>query len=525
MTRFILFAIIFFSITHIAHSYEFYTLVDQRCRIHSGLITRVDKENFSLWKLDGKIVTLPRNDIGGVLIFDTANNPYSFQKSSSVLRPFLRKIVFGKGDSRESIIGWPYKFVEDLVFYISVDNKNYVLSMGQIGSIEKLEPNVRIVPSRKPTVAVNLNLAEYLPHCFSGKTNQSNYLRPTRTIIDKIKIFVFFENLEDGFNRIYNFEDRTRVYARPFLYGKRDSRFAFLNNIGKKREFNYDGFPVYFQRTKGVNFHFQSKTRAGTSHQAWLPNVEPLFAITSEIKSHFFNALFVGSLGSLKVGKRGFLKNDEETLEKDKFNVTTSLNYLALMGFDYHKYSFSLGPYYPIYAITTNEIETQILASNASPMFRFQYTGEKSKLRMFLSRTKYDLQKPSELDIFFESEFHESGKIESFSFEGYNMRIGFDYQINSDLTASIDEVVSRGKYKQQMSFVEEEDVRTSENSEFDFLHFNTTAYLQKDMGDYVFVQLRGNYYIYKYGYNIVGEPKEIHKGNDFKMGVILGFIF
>ena len=472
------------------------------------------------------MVTLRRKDIGGVLIFDSPGNPYSFQNSSSVLRPFLRKITFGEGNSSESIVGWPYKFVEDLVFYISVENKNYVLSMGQIGSIEKLKPNKPISLSQGPAVPIKLNLTEYLPHCFKGKKNQNHYLRPTRTIIDKIKIFVFFENLENGFNRIYNFEDRTRVYARPFLYGKRDSRFGFLSSFGNKREFNYDALPLYFQRTKGTNFHFQSKTKVGTSHQEWLPGVEPLFAVTSEVKSHFFNALFIGSLGSLKVGKRGFLKNDDKTLEKDKFNVTTSLNYLALMGFDYHKYSFSLGPYYPIYAITTQETETQILASNASPMFRFQYTGERSAFRMFLTHTKYDLKEPTHIDISFESDLDEGNrKIEHFYFEGFNVRIGFDYQFDSDFMVSIDEVLSRGKYRQDLSTWEKENAQIREKSEFDFLHLNTTAYLQKDMGDYVFVQLRGNYYIYKYNHSIIGQPKEMREGSDFKMGVILGFIF
>ena len=525
MKRRIFAAIIFFAITHAAHSYEFHTFVDQRCRIHSGLITSVDKESFSLWKLNGELVTLRRKDIGGVLTFDTARNPYSFRNSSSVLRPFLRKIIFGEGSSKESIVGWPYKFVENLIFYISVENKNYVLSVEQISSIEKLEPNRPLAVSREPTIPISLYIAPYLPHCFTKKPHQTDYLRPTRTIIDKIKIFVFFENLEKGFNRIYNFEDRTRVYARPFLFGKQRSRFGFLSNFGKKKEFNYNAFPLYFERTKGVDFRFQSRTRAGTSYQEWLPGIEPLFAVTSEIKSHFFNALFIGSLGSLKVGKRGFLKNDKETLVEDKYNVTTSLNYLALMGFDYLKYSFSLGPYYPIYAISTQETEIEILASSASPMFRFQYTGDKSKWRMFVSHTEYDLSEPSDVDIFFESDLYENETIEKFTFEGYNMRIGFDYQFNSDFMASIDEVVSWGKYKQNLSFERDDGTPASEESEFDFLHLNTTAYLQKDMGDYVFIQLRGNYYIYKYERDTVGLTKETFKGNDFSMGVTLGFIF
>ena len=530
MKRLILSTLTFFAIIGVAHSYEFYTFVDKKCQIHSGLISGVDKDNFSLWKLDGEIITLRRKDIGSVLAFDTMKNPYSSKKSSSGLRPFLRKVAFGKGESRESIIGWPYKFVEDLVFYISVENKKYVLSMGQISSIEKLESDISIDNSRERATAVRLDLAPHLPHCFSEKKKKkrTDYLRPTRTITDKIKIFVFFENLEKGYNRIHNFEDRTRVYARPFLHGKVDSRIAFSKHLGN-REFN-GSLPIYFQRTKGTDFGFQSKTTAGGAYQEWLPNVEPIFAVSSEIKSHFFNALFVGDIFNLPAGYSVPIAKDEEILESDKFNVTTSLNYLALMGFDYNKYSFSVGLYHPVYTISTNDSKIQILASAASPMFRFQYVGEKSKLRMFFSNTEYDQSKPSdEFDISFETSnprYNDyTKKFEHFSFDGYNMRVGFDYQINSDLVASIDEVVSWGKYRQRLLLKDRDGVSNSEQSEFKFRHLYTSASLQRDMGDYVFIQLRGNYYVYKYKYNVVGTLNEVHDGTDFKLGVILGFIF
>ena len=506
----------------VAHSYEFYTLVDHKCRIYSGLISVVDKDNFSLWKLDGEVITLRRKDIESVFAFDTMKNPYSSKKFSSELRPFLRKVAFGKGESRESIIGWPYKFVEDLVFYISVENKKYVLSMGQISSIEKLESDTSINDSKERTTAARLNLAPYLPHCFSGKKKKkrTDYLRPTRTITDKIKIFVFFENLETGYNRIHNFEDRTRVYARPFLYGKAGSRFAYLRDLGT-REFN-GVLPIYFQRTKGTDFHFQSKTTMGGAYQEWLPNVEPLSVVSSEIKSHFFNALFVGNIFNLTAGSHVSLNVDEEILKSDKFNVTTSFNYLALMGFDYNKYSFSLGLYHPVYAINTEDTEVQILASGASPMFRFQYVGERSKLRMFFSNTEYDKSEPSEFDISYDYPEH---KIDHFSFDGYNMRIGFDYQINSELMASIDEVVSWGTYRQRLLPENQSGVSKREQSEFKFRHLYTSASVQRDMGDYVFIQLRGNYYVYKYKYNVVRTLNEVHDGTDFKLGVILGFIF
>ena len=499
--------------------YEFYTFVDDKCRAHSGLITGINEQNFFLWKLDGKLISLQREKISSVLVFDTRKNPYSNVKSSPKLRPFLRKVTFGTSNDRESIIGWPYKFVEDLVFYISTQNKNYVLSLEQIKSIQGLAPNERVSDSKDRTFPVVLNLAPYLPHCFPNRPSRAAGLRPTRTITDKIKVFVFFENLENGLNRVSNFEDRTQVYARPFLYGKNDARFGIQRFDEQRRELYMHSspvLPVYFQWKSGSDFHFQSQTTLGGSYQQWLPNVEPLSVIASDLKSHFFNALFIGNLTTLSAGRP--LKLGGTGGAPEKYNVSTSLNYMALMGFDYHKYTFAVGPYYPIYNLSTEDSTTQVLAVKASPAFRFQYTGEKSKLRLLVSRTSYDQNNPSAADVIDEAGNPDGG--DHFSLKAHTLRAGFDYQINADMIASIDEVLTFGKYKSRGDSV---------NVEFDFRHLYTTASLQRDMGDYVFLRLTGNYYIYKYKNKITGlaggNVDDSHDGTDFKFGVVFGLIF
>ncbi len=498
------------------HGYEFYTFVDQKCQTYSGLVTGIDENHFFLWKLDGKMATLPRESIGSVLVFDTPRNPYSPRKSSPQLRPFLRKVVFGESNSWESIVGWPYKFVEDLAFYISVENKNYVLSLEQIKSIKRLAPSDRVSDSKVRAFPVKLNLAPYLPHCFPTNSTRGATLRPTRTITDKIKVFVFFENLENGLNRVSNFEDRTQVYARPFLYGKNDARFAYQYFKGRDLYTNNAVWPIYFQWKSGSDFHFQSQTTMGGTYQQWLPNTEPITVIASDLKSHFFNALFIGNFDALNAGKSLII--GDENGSPEKYNVSTSLNYAALMGFDYDKYSFSLGPYYPIYNLSSENNTVQVLASKASPMFRFQYTEEKSKLRVLFSRTHYDQPNPSTSDII--NLDGSSYDTDYFSLKTHTLRVGFDYQINEDLAASIDEVLAFGKYKTRSD---------SANSEFDFRHFYTSALVQRDMGDYVFLQLTGNYYIYKYESKISGlsggDSTDSHDGTDFKLGVVFGLIF
>ena len=510
---FLVFCLVF---TNSALGYEFYTFVDDKCRAHSGLVAGINEQNFFLWKLDGKMISLAREKIDSVLVFDTSQNPYHANKSSPKLRPFLRQVEFGHGSTQEKIVGWPYKFVEDLIFYISTENKNYVLSLKQIKSIRKLSTIDRIPRAKTKVFPVNLDLSPYLSHCFQAKKGRrrATPLRPTRMISDKIKVFVFFENLENGFNQISNFEDRTKVYARPFLYGKNDARFSIVQ-FRSRRELHMHSssvMPIYFQWKNGQDFHFQGQSSIGGSYQKWLPNVEPLTTVTSDLKSHFFNALFIGNLTTLQAGrpitKTGTGGNPE------KYNVSVSLNYLALMGFDYGKYSFGLGPYYPIYNISTEDSTLQVLASKVSPALRFQYTEEKTKLRLLYSQTSYDQSNPSTSDLIYrDGSSFDAGR---FALKAHVLRAGFDYQFDEDITASIDEVLTLGKFESRGD---------SFSNEFSFRHLYTSASLERDMGDYVFVKLVGNYYVYKYENKIIGGDSDSFDGNDFKLGVVFGLLF
>ena len=270
--------------------------------------------------------------------------------------------------------------------------------------------------------------------------------------------------------------------------------------------------PLYFQWKNGQDFHFQGQSSLGGSYQQWLPNVEPINTVTSDLKSHFFNALFIGNLTSLQAGKA--IADTASGGNPEKYNLSISLNYLALMGFDYGKYSFGLGPYYPVYNLSTENNTLQILAAKASPAFRFQYTEEKTKLRLLYSQTSYDQLNPTTSNLLYRD--GSSNEVNRFSFKAHILRAGFDYQVDEDFTASLDEVLALGKYKASTDSLDQE---------FSFRHLYTSASLQRDMGDYVFVQLVGNYYMYKYETKISNGNPDSHDGTDFKLGVVFGLLF
>ena len=515
MYRYVIVVICFFFCSH-SFAKEFYSFVDKKCKHYSGLAVRVSEMELFLWKLDGTMEVLHREDIASIFVFNTAKYPFSSMGVSAALRPFLRKVTFGRGEEKK-FIGWPYKFVEELVFFLSTKGKDYVLSLDQIQLVENVAAHEKVNFRAKDKTSVKLNLALYLPECLKSN-DKGSFLRPHRVIIDKIKIFEFLKNLEDGFNRIGNFEERTRLYARPFLFRQARARFA-INTFKPKKGVEYRAaeLPVYFQWTTGSDFHFQSQSSLGSKYQEWLPNVEPMLTLTSDLKSHFFNALFIGNLSTLPTGTAVSSKLTKENKE-EKTRVTPHLNYLTLMGGDWREFSFSIGRYSPSYILQVKKDMREVLSTTTSPMLRFQYIKEKIKLRLLYAQTDYDYSSANpQRDVQASGEvFRETeGDFGRLTFSSRFIRVGIDYDIDEDTTVGLDEIFLTGKYQEELD---------SLKNFIDFKHFYTTAYVQKDLGHYVFLRVVGNHYIHDYNYKM-GRYKDSKTERIFKTGVIFGLLF
>ena len=522
--------------SHFAWGYEFFTLLEDKCQFSSGLVVRMSEESVVVWQLNGRFKKISREAIKNILIFNVADNPFSKVSGSGMGRSLLRKVFVGEDRKKPLLIGWPYKFVEELVFYYDFKGRVYVIDMAQIKLIEKLRPKDQLKVRRPPRTPVVLALKNYFPHCTQKKVNRGKRnkksLRPDRIISGKIKVFEFLKNLQDGFNRTGDFEERTLVYGKPFLFERR-SRLG-ITIFDNEQENNSSFLPIYYQWSSGEDFHFQSQSVVGGKFVKWLPNVKPLTVFMSEIKSHFFNALFIGNPTALAAGKKtiGFFDED-----KSMDRVFTGFNYLTMMGGDWRNLSLSVGLFYPSYILKFGGEQREVIASKSSTIFRFQVIRDIFTLRFIYSPTKY-LHAPAIFDKHFwgggsaldrslkrdsdeennganDTNNDLKGEIQRLSLNSQFMRLGFDYQITNDTSAGVDEVLLLGKYSE---------ILNDFTNKVEFKNISTTVYIKRNFGHYTSLKVVGNFYTHEYKYSLNGESKKTDDTN-FSLGGVFELLF
>jgi len=307
-------------------------IVTKQCQMHSGVILSVDQTTVNLIDFQGQVHSVDINDIDTIFTYGHKVNPFSQFNLNNESYPFLKEVYFDINQDKPDLVGWPVKFIEDLVFFYSLDAKIYVLSIEQIG---KLRP----YRGERKTLAleyqpVYLEVSDYLEKCQfkTSADHKAIVLRPVRILSDQIKIDQFLGSFVHGQQRLNNFEERTYLYAKPFLFPER-SRLSipyFSKSFGIKPT-----LPFAYIWSTGNDYHFQSNTGIGSQISQNLPYLSPTFLLRSDFKSHFFSGSFEGNVIAMSAGDYPddvFDIDDSSTPAKS--HVIESLNYLAIMGAD-----------------------------------------------------------------------------------------------------------------------------------------------------------------------------------------------
>ena len=253
------------------------------------------------------------------------------------------------------------------------------------------------------------------------------------------------QDLEANFRDLESFQERTYLYAKPYLYD-RDNRFGFIyypNRLERTAD-----LPIFIQWTTGSPYRFQSSTVIGTATNEFSPNAEPFAQIRSDLKAHVFHALFVGNLVALSEGSSLYASHgfDSDSVVKD-WGATESqigLNYMALIGGDYGPFSLSMGSFFPSVGIRSGFVYREILSSHISYALRAMMTTKSWRVRAIGSMFSFDSNSPSENELRISNS---SQYPTQFNFKGKFFRGGIDYQYKS-LKASADYVLNVGDYSE-----------------------------------------------------------------------------
>ena len=479
---------------------EIYGFVTKECQTTIGMIIGINDEEIRLLTVHGELKLLPRNELQHILVYNLVNNPIEKLDLAHGLRDNLREIYLTDVD-KPTLVGWPVKFIENLIVFYAVDGKTNLIDQDKILIISAAAPPAddKVAKPIVAAVKTEFGLGNNLPEC--AQKPHAGEAQPTRMISDKIKIGKFLFSYEQGFNKLGRFQERIRFYARPFLFTRGTRLGLAITNEKYQVELPIP-VPLYFQWSTGKPYSHQSQISVGKKTVEWLPNVEPVFAARSDFKLHFFNASLVGNLFSLSAGSSFLVNNSSifgsyfSQFADDDVFIVPQFNYLALTGVDYGAYSFAFGVYYPIFGLGGNGVFREILADRAVPISRFLYTVSNLRYKLLFADIIEKSSRPADQNIKIVSlsnlknpdmlAMGSASLVENlgnFRFATRFMRAGVDWEIDPMVKVGIDEIVLTGRY---------DELFQGQDNHIKFQEYITATYLRQQFADYVALQANLN---------------------------------
>ena len=446
-----------------ADAIEVYTLVDQACRQETGLIIDTTRDEVGLLTVEGKYARWKRKEVRSLLVYNLLNNPISKLEMRGPLARRIRSIQLS-GKEGLQFSGWPIRFFEDLIVFYDIEGKTHIQEIERIRRVSKPKGINENIPIETYTITI-FSTGNALPEC----TN-INHIKgtafPTRVLGDQIKIGKFFSDYQDGFERLNRFEKRTIFYARPFLFDAPTQMGITLSEERYQyRKELIQSFPFSIQWSNGSSYGPQAFFRLGSNHSEILPNVEPVFALRTDIKAHLFTASFIGNPMAMAQGADFIVKNRFQFQEyfarigPGDTVLVPHFNQMALTGLEWGAHSVSMGFFHPILGIHGINIFREVLFPNPTLIGRYLYTTEHSSYRLLYAAPRHGSDHPTPQDIRLathtdmllpgilsqESAFLQSG-IQWFSVGSDFIRAGVNLDLNKELEFRVDGVVLSGTY-------------------------------------------------------------------------------
>jgi hypothetical protein len=519
------------------YAVEIYNFTDNSSQQYSGFVLGIDETHCTLLTLEGRLAILKKEDIAALYVYNIVQNPIEVLKLDAQMAEYARD-VYTTNNETPSFSGFPIQMIDEMVIFFDLTGKIHVLGLYDIVKIRKYEikskGDITLLNYKK--ILLNIDTRDTL------QNNSELTVYPTKVYKGKINISKFFTKTQDNFVKIYGYQERTHLYAKPMIF---DQDFKIGNNfLFRKLGFKeYNIKNPYVQWSTGRAYGFQSKTTIGYSSSEWIPELSPMPILQSEVKTHFFNTLFVGNmnLGVLPAGTRIYTADGDNFSYVNSFmynpHVEINFNYILMIGGDYGPYSASLGTFYLVHAININNHIREITAPESSPGCRFIYQKGDIKIKTVFSYTHYgsnngnsagnayarygsEMQFVSSTadgslfrDEFGYSEYANDSRspIKKYNLSSLYMRAGLIYNITSDLTVGVDCIVVAGKYSEEFH---SDDIIAGNNTSYQ-LYKNRVTFRQYGSGisfhnrfsDYVALKAVFNYFYNTYDYNFFNTAK------------------
>jgi hypothetical protein len=461
-----------FTLFSIANALEVQGFLTSDCQHKVGVTVHVSDKDLEFINLQGRHENLDVDSIETLYIFNVIDNPIEKIHVDKNLQKSLRA-VYTEDSKEPRALAFAVRFIEDLIVYYSLDGRSHVYTFADI---YKLRPAPASSLGEHKPAFYKPSTFEFANHAKCGGV--SGTVKATRVLADKISVSEFLHALDTGYESLESFEERTYLYAKPFLYDK-STRLGLIF-MGKREEPSLN-LPLYFQWSGGEAYRFQSFNAIGAKPHEFIPNAEPVFSLRSDVKSHFFHGLFIGNVAGLAAGNKIF--SNDFMRPSTELTVQPSFNYLAMMGGDFGPYSLSVGFYFPSFGIKVRDEYREVLGSSASYAVRGMYTKSNYRLRAIAAPTSYQSSRALKADVL--ARTGEGGPDfapDTFKFDAVFVRGGIDYEISEKLEFGADLISVTGNYRETVG-AQANDVRFNRLTiqpyvQQNFSHYTTlTAYV------------------------------------------------
>lgn len=317
----------------------------------------------------------------------------------------------------------------------------------------------------------------------------------------------------------------------------------------------YSGFiPLYFLWASGRPYLYQHETVVGAYPSDLVPNVEPVFAFSSDIKAHLFHGSFSLNMSNPTPGKESLSRELSSSsgdfvgrVKKQDGFIFSSFNYTALSGVDYNRYSFSGGYYYPVFGIQLGGekgLFREIPASGGSPALRLKYFGDDYEFKLLATYTNYDFASPTEKEIslypssrlgeaFTDKEQNEEWLdyvknytlryMNRFDLTAHFFKIGIDWSINEKISLGLNQSIVGGAYHEQIQDSETIGAE-SFNNHIQFNHFVSSISFRQQFGSRVAFTFFLNNFIRSHEFSYENSHSRNHKA-EMSFVVLFALLF
>ena len=497
-----------------AFSLEIYTLVGDNCGTETGLIVGGDERRIYMLNVDGRLSSIGQDDVRLILVYNIHDNPIPMVDLNSELGGLLREVQLSD-EEKTNFIGWPIKFIDQVIIFFDIDGKTHLVDLEKIKNFSAPEQPFnkrKEISNAKPT---QFGLGNSLSQCKKKDAEDGvKMVEPTRMLGDRIKVDKFFSEYERGFTALRRFQKKTVFYSKPFLYEKRSRVGIIYTREDYLREITPSLIPFRFQWSSGSPFASQGVYSVGAKEPDYVASVEPQFVLDAKVKTHFMSAAFIGNVFCFSAGnacvmdRRSLYANYFSKLSSDSNEIYPLFNYLALTGLDYKEYSIAGGFYYPVFGIIGGHRFREITSSQASPILKFQRTTPESMIRLTYSQTTRKSNSPKddqEIQLIYSRELSDAAQITSESaslidnmldyfLTTHHYRMKLNFKILDGIDFGINEILFHGKYAETQG---------GERYLMEFRHVISSMVVKKQFSDYIALTGQLNHFLRTHDYEVI----------------------